>query len=320
MGKNKEFTVGVLNDMGYTNAAGTYQQLVKAVDEGMAFAWHGGDISYADDWYSGILPCADDWPVCYNGTSSALPGGVDNVDYDTPLPAGEIPNQGGPLGGDMSTIYESNWDLWQQWVYNITAKIPYMTLPGNHEVSCAEFDGPGNPLNAYLNHNITNGTEPSESLTYYTCPPSQRNFTAYQTRFRMPGKETGGSGNMWYSFDYGIAHFIALSSETDFAKSPSYPFALDLSKNETHPTEEETYVTDSGPFGKVGNYSDTKTYAQYQWLENDLKCLDRDKTPWVVVMGHRPMYSTQVSGYQANIRNAFEALLLKYGVDAYLAG
>lgn len=136
----------------------------------------------------------------------------------------------------------------------------------------------------------------------------------------MPGKETGGSGNMWYSFDYGLAHFIGLSSETDFAKSPSYPFALDLSKNETHPTAEETYVTDSGPFGTVGNYSDTKTYAQYKWLENDLKCLDREKTPWVVVMGHRPMYSTQVSSYQTNIRNAFEALLLKYGVDAYLAG
>lgn len=103
--------------MGYTNAAGTYTQLLKAVDEGMAFAWHGGDLSYADDWYSGILPCADDWPVCYNGTSSVLPGGlVDNPDYDIPLPAGEIPNQGGPLGGDMSSIYESNWDLWQQWV------------------------------------------------------------------------------------------------------------------------------------------------------------------------------------------------------------
>ena len=45
-GDSTEFTVAVLNDMGYTNAGGTYQQLLKAVDEGVAFAWHGGDISY----------------------------------------------------------------------------------------------------------------------------------------------------------------------------------------------------------------------------------------------------------------------------------
>ncbi len=159
--------------MGYTNAAGTYKQLIQAVEEGMAFAWHGGDLSYADDWYSGILPCEDDWPVCYNGTSSELPVSVPES-YKTPLPAGEIPNQGGPLGGDMSVLYESNWDLWQQWIVNITAKVPYMVLPGNHEASCGEFDGPNNQLTAYLNHNITNGTEATSDLTYYSCPPSQR--------------------------------------------------------------------------------------------------------------------------------------------------
>jgi hypothetical protein len=174
-GDSTEFVVAVVNDMGYTNAAGTYKQLLLAAEEGVAFAWHGGDISYADDWYSGILPCESDWPVCYNGTSSALPGGVvDDQDYLTPLPAGEIANQGGPLGGDMSVLYESNWDLWQQWMVNITTKIPYLVLPGNHEVTCSEFDGPGNILTAYLNNNITNGTAAKSELTYFSCPPSQR--------------------------------------------------------------------------------------------------------------------------------------------------
>lgn len=32
------------------------------------------------------------------------------------------------------------------------------------------------------------------------------------------------------------------------------------------------------------------------------------------------MYSTAVAGYQANMRNAFEALWLKYGVDMYVSG
>ena len=220
----------------------------------------------------------------------------------------------------MSVLYESNWDLWQQWMSNVTTKIPYMVLPGNHEAACSEFDGPGNPLSAYLNNNTANATQLETDLTYYSCPPSQRNFTAFQNRFWMDGEKTGGVGNMWYSFDYGLGHFISLDAETDFANSPEYPFARDLSKGETKPTEAETYVTDSGPFGAVGNYSDTKTYEQYQWLAADLAKIDRCKTPWVIVMSHRPMYSSQVSTYQKYLRTAFEPLLLQYGVDAYLSG
>lgn len=44
-GEKGPFSVAVLNDMGYMNAGGTYRQLVKAVDDGVAFAWHGGDVS-----------------------------------------------------------------------------------------------------------------------------------------------------------------------------------------------------------------------------------------------------------------------------------
>lgn len=46
-GDDQEFSIAVLNDMGYTNAQGTYKYLNQAVDDGIAFAWHGGDISYA---------------------------------------------------------------------------------------------------------------------------------------------------------------------------------------------------------------------------------------------------------------------------------
>jgi hypothetical protein len=40
------------------------------------------------------------------------------------------------------------------------------------------------------------------------------NFTAYNYRFRMPGPESGGFMNMWYSFNYGNVHFISVSTET----------------------------------------------------------------------------------------------------------
>lgn len=136
----------------------------------------------------------------------------------------------------------------------------------------------------------------------------------------MAGEQSGGVGNFWYSFDYGLAHFVSINTETDYALSPEWPFARDLKAGETHPTESETYVTDSGPFGKVGNYSDNKAYEQYNWLVKDLASVDRHKTPWVIVMGHRPMYSSEVSSYQKNLRNAFESVMLQNGVDVYLAG
>jgi Calcineurin-like phosphoesterase/Iron/zinc purple acid phosphatase-like protein C len=148
---------------------------------------------------------------------------------------------------------------------------------------------------------------------------ANRNYTAYQNRFRMPGEETGGVGNFWYSFDYGLAHFVALDGETDFAYSPEWPFVRDTP--DALPTPEQTFVTDSGPFGAInGNWTDNKAYEQYQWLAKDLASVDRKKTPWVIAMSHRPMYSTQVSSYQQNLRNAFEDLLLENEVDAYLAG
>jgi hypothetical protein len=88
------------------------------------------------------------------------------------------------------------------------------------------------------------------------------------------------------------------------------------------PTENQTFITDSGPFGYIKNNSwkSNEAYEQWQWLKADLAAVDRSKTPWIIAMSHRPMYSSEVSSYQANIRKAFEPLLLEYGVDAYLAG
>ena len=137
----------------------------------------------------------------------------------------------------------------------------------------------------------------------------------------MPGSETGGVSNFWYSFDYGLAHFISFNGETDYPNSPEYPFARDLHGSETSPKESETFITDSGPFGYVnGNYSVKESYEQYQWLLKDLASVDRTKTPWVIAMSHRPMYSSGVSSYQKYMRNTFESLFINNGVDLYLSG
>ncbi|KAF5694871.1 acid phosphatase [Fusarium denticulatum] len=380
VGDPSEFSIAINNDMGYTNANGTYSYMNQAVKEGeLAFVWHGGDLSYADDWYSGIVQCNfSAWPVCYNGSNSSLPNNDTNPDYfDTPLPEYEIPNQGSPRGGDVGVLYESNWDLWQQWMNNITMKIPYIVLPGNHEATCADHDNPPYVLSSYLNENKMNttmsGDNPNATLTYYSCPPSQRNFTAFQNRFSMAGDKSGGVGNFWHSFDYGLVHFVSIDTETDYANSPDKTFREDIEKakkeedckgkdkgkakckpekpeptgyhctkidlcddfetddleeeiylqsGKAHPLRNETYITDAGPFGYIeGSIHDNKAYQQYQWLKEDLGKVDRCKTPWVIVMGHRPMYSSHDDAkYHLHLREAFEGLFLRNKVDLYIAG
>ena len=37
----------------------------------------------------------------------------------------------------------------------------------------------------------------------------------------------------------------------------------------------------------------TQGSRQYKWIEQDLKNVNRSLTPWVVIVGHRAMYSSQ---------------------------
>ena len=169
----------------------------------------------------------------------------------------------------------------------------------------------------------------------------RRNFTAYRNRFTMPGNDpVNGSGNMWYSFSYGLAHFISFTGETDYPNSPEKSFGDDIAlfgtSDEKQPTEQQTFSMDSGPFGQVtGNVSDNESYEQWNWMKKELASIDRSVTPWVFVMSHRPMYSSTTSGqlvtlnsdapgyqasYQPQMRAAWEEMFIQYGVDAYFAG
>ena len=56
---------------------------------------------------------------------------------------------------------------------------------------------------------------------------------------------------------------------------------------------------------------------QYRFLERDLASVDRARTPWVIFMGHRPIYSCW--GRDSDI-GAVEDLLMMYRVDLSLWG
>ncbi|THZ14343.1 Metallo-dependent phosphatase [Aureobasidium pullulans] len=166
----------------------------------------------------------------------------------------------------------------------ITSSKPYMIGPGNHDANCD--DG----VAYWHNGQWVGGSG--------LCLAGQTNFTGLINHFRMPSKESGGTGNMWYSFDHGMAHFISLDSETDLGNGLGGP--------------DEGQPLNSGPFGAYQN-------AQVDWLAADLAAVDRTKTPWIIVMLHRGWYVDYPGGCTA-CQQAFEPLFNTYGVDLVLTG
>lgn len=86
----------------------------------------------------------------------------------------------------------------------------------------------------------------------------------------------------WYSIEQGSVHFTVVSTEHDWSPSSE----------------------------------------QYNWMNKDMAAVDRSRTPWLIFMGHRPMYSTSVGlgSVDANFVQAIEPLLLANKVDLVLFG
>ena len=133
-----------------------------------------------------------------------------------------------------------------------------------------------------------------------------QSFAHYTERFRNMPNNAGGNvttdngvapNNWYYSHDFGNVHFIAINTEVLF-----------VYKQHEH------------------------VRKQFEFIENDLMNVDREKTPWIVVHGHRPMYCscdadcgfparmTRTGGYVLESKYGLEKLLHKYGVDFYIAG
>lgn len=113
----------------------------------------------------------------------------------------------------------------------------------------------------------------------------------YSLRFNMPGNSSEPTGtrapatrNLYYAFDMGSVHFVYLSTETNFLQGSK----------------------------------------QYEFIKRDLESVNRSKTPFVVVQGHRPMYTTSNEIRDAPIREKMlkhlEPLFVKNNVTLALWG
>ncbi|RYC63540.1 hypothetical protein CHU98_g2680 [Xylaria longipes] len=148
------------------------------------------------------------------------------------------------------------------------------------------------------------------------CAAGQKNFTDFMNRFAdlmpttFPSRSSSDAARIsansaqqlsnppfWYSFEYGMLHYVMIDTETDFAQAPDGPGG--------------SAGLNSGPFGGANQ--------QLAFLEADLAAVDRSVTPWLVVGGHRPWYTTGGTGC-GPCQDAFETLLYKYGVDLAIFG
>jgi hypothetical protein len=102
----------------------------------------------------------------------------------------------------------------------------------------------------------------------------------------------------YYSFDAQLVHFVMIDTDA-WIYSPVFPLAS----------------------------------VQWKWLNDDLARVDRTKTPWIILIGHRSMYCTKNTdpecnqeaetirwGLQPGNQWGIEPLMLKYGVDLYFGG
>lgn len=107
-------------------------------------------------------------------------------------------------------------------------------------------------------------------------------FKPFLHRYHVPHKASSSTSPLWYAIKQASAHIIILSSYSPFVK-----------------------------------YT-----PQWIWLRRELKRVDREKTPWLLVLMHSPIYNSNSYHYMEgeSMRVVFEPWFVKYKVDIVFAG
>ncbi|EER01403.1 Nucleotide pyrophosphatase/phosphodiesterase, putative [Perkinsus marinus ATCC 50983] len=161
--------------------------------------------------------------------------------------------------GDVSYAmgYARVWDLFGTALEGVAMRMPYMVSIGNHE-----FD-------------YTSGG----------WHPSWGNFGSDSGgECGVPTKHRYQFPYWYYSFSFGLVHYVMLSSEHDW----------------------------------------TEGSEQWEWLDEQLASVDRLVTPWLVVTAHRPMlvsaYDPPQRAVEEHMYPALGPLLKEHQVDLFVAG
>ncbi|XXG52101.1 hypothetical protein AAC387_Pa03g0503 [Persea americana] len=107
-------------------------------------------------------------------------------------------------------------------------------------------------------------------------------FKSYLHRYATPYMASKSISPLWYSVRRASTHIIVLSSYSPFVK-----------------------------------YT-----PQWHWLKDELLQVDREKTPWLIVLMHAPIYNSNMAHYMEGegMRSVFESWFVHYKVDLVFAG
>ena len=166
-----------------------------------------------------------------------------------------------------------------QYNYNeIFPRVPFMATPGNHDY--------GVVLNI-----LVGADPPNHSGPYY-------DLVDVPTNGEIGGVPSGYE--LYYSFDYGNAHFISMNSEIGSIFNGSWDW------------------TGTSPFNSFNGSPFT------EWLHADLQANDK---PWVIAYMHQPPHTdgshesdTFWEVYMKAMRDNIMPILESYGIDLVMAG
>lgn len=186
-------------------------------------------------------------------------------------------------GASYFLSYQPKWDTWGRLAEDLIAYYPHITIGGNHELeSMAARD---NVTNLSYNARYPNPQDPEVINSAPNYAP------LYWDQSLLPGEgkfvsndisDKVKTNNTWYSVDVGPAHIVMMNNYVPYSNSS----------------------------------------VMYKWFEEDMKNVNRTRTPWVIVGFHAPWYATYVNHYKenSNMQLYFEPLFLKYDVDIVTNG
>uniref|UniRef100_A0A7N0UKU0 Purple acid phosphatase n=1 Tax=Kalanchoe fedtschenkoi TaxID=63787 RepID=A0A7N0UKU0_KALFE len=107
-------------------------------------------------------------------------------------------------------------------------------------------------------------------------------FKNFLHRYATPYTDCKSSEPLWYAVKRASAHIIVLSSYSPYVK-----------------------------------YT-----PQYRWLAEEFKRVDREKTPWLIILMHVPIYNSNNAHYMEgeSMQDIFEGWFVKHKVDVIFAG
>ncbi len=171
--------------------------------------------------------------------------------------------------------------------YHLFKNQPFFPAPGNHDYnSICPWQGPCN-TDPYLH---------SGPYLDFIEPPTEGELGGVPSHLKL-----------FYSYDYGDAHFISLNSELGSI------------------TQAYNWVGLSFPPFTDANYDTSFTSPMIEWLKNDIASTDKK---WIIAYWHQCPYSGQDDFTEAGTfqlftyaaRRHFNPILERYGVDLVLTG